>query len=76
MITCNHDGTGKYKTVIGDDAFIGSDSQLVAPVTVGVGATIGAGSTIRGNAPAGKLTLTVGEQKTVDHWQRTKKKRN
>ena len=76
VITCNYDGAGKYKTVIGDDAFIGSDSQLVAPVTVGVGATIGAGSTIRGDAPAGKLTLTIGEQKTVDRWQRAKKQEN
>ena len=75
VITCNYDGTTKHRTAIGDDAFIGSGSQLVAPVTVGAGATIGAGSTINNDAPAGKLTLARGEQKTVDRWKRTKKKR-
>ena len=70
VITCNYDGVGKHKTVVGDGAFIGANTQLVAPVTVGAGATIGAGSTIRQDAPSGKLTLTPGRQKTVSRWRR------
>ena len=70
VITCNYDGVGKHKTVVGDGAFIGSNTQLVAPVTIGAGATIGAGSTIRQDAPSGKLTLTPGRQKTVSRWRR------
>jgi bifunctional UDP-N-acetylglucosamine pyrophosphorylase/glucosamine-1-phosphate N-acetyltransferase len=73
-ITCNYDGANKHRTVIGNDAFIGSDTQLVAPVTVGEGATIGAGSTITRNAPAGKLTLTRVAQTTIDGWTRPKKR--
>lgn len=69
-ITCNYDGANKFRTVIEDHAFIGSDSQLVAPVTVGAGATIGAGSTITKDAPAGELTLARGRQLTVKHWKR------
>ncbi len=69
-ITCNYDGANKHRTVIEDDAFIGSDTQLVAPVTVGKGATIGAGSTITKNAPAGELTLSRGKQTTIAGWQR------
>jgi len=69
-ITCNYDGVNKSRTVIEDDAFIGSDSQLVAPVTVGRGATIGAGTTLTKDAPAGKLTLSRAKQMTVDAWQR------
>ena len=69
-ITCNYDGVNKHRTVIEDDAFIGSDSQLVAPVTVGKGATLGAGTTLTKNAPAGKLTVTRARQITVDSWQR------
>ena len=57
-ITCNYDGANKHRTVIEDDAFIGSDTQLVAPVTVGKGATIGAGSTITKDTPSGELTLS------------------
>jgi bifunctional UDP-N-acetylglucosamine pyrophosphorylase/glucosamine-1-phosphate N-acetyltransferase len=57
-ITCNYDGANKYQTVIEDDAFIGSDTQLVAPVTVGAGATLGAGTTLTRDAPAGKLTVS------------------
>ncbi|HAI67944.1 MAG TPA: UDP-N-acetylglucosamine diphosphorylase/glucosamine-1-phosphate N-acetyltransferase, partial [Gammaproteobacteria bacterium] len=64
-ITCNYDGANKYKTIIGDNAFIGSDTQLVAPVTVGAGATIGAGSTITKNTPPDALTLTRTPQKTI-----------
>ena len=73
-ITCNYDGANKHLTVIGDGAFIGSNTALVAPVTVGQGATIGAGSTIGRNAPAGKLTLTRAPQVTVEGWQRPRKK--
>jgi bifunctional UDP-N-acetylglucosamine pyrophosphorylase / glucosamine-1-phosphate N-acetyltransferase len=73
-ITCNYDGANKHRTVIGDRVFVGSDTQLVAPVTVEDGATIGAGSTIRKDAPAGELTLTVSKQKTVSGWQRPVKK--
>jgi bifunctional UDP-N-acetylglucosamine pyrophosphorylase/glucosamine-1-phosphate N-acetyltransferase len=74
VITCNYDGVNKYRTVIGSGAFIGSDSQLVAPVEVGAGATIGAGSTITKDAPAGELTLSRSKQFTVKGWQRPKKK--
>jgi bifunctional UDP-N-acetylglucosamine pyrophosphorylase/glucosamine-1-phosphate N-acetyltransferase len=69
-ITCNYDGVNKYRTVIEDDAFIGSDSQLVAPVTVGKGATLGAGTTLTKDAPAGKLTISRARQMTIDAWQR------
>lgn len=72
-ITCNYDGANKYRTVIGDDAFIGSDTQLVAPVTVGRGATIGAGSTITRDTPEHELTLSRSKQMTVAGWQRPKK---
>ncbi|QGZ40405.1 bifunctional UDP-N-acetylglucosamine pyrophosphorylase/glucosamine-1-phosphate N-acetyltransferase [Pseudoduganella flava] len=70
VITCNYDGANKYRTIIEDDAFIGSDSQLVAPVTVGAGATIGAGTTLTKNAAAGKLTISRPKQMTIDGWQR------
>jgi len=73
-ITCNYDGANKHQTVIEDDAFIGSDSQLVAPVTVGKGATIGAGSTIAKDAPAGELTVSRARQTTVQGWKRPVKK--
>ncbi|MES2258903.1 MAG: bifunctional UDP-N-acetylglucosamine diphosphorylase/glucosamine-1-phosphate N-acetyltransferase GlmU [Pseudomonadota bacterium] len=69
-ITCNYDGANKFRTVIEDDVFIGSDSQLVAPVTVGRGATLGAGTTLTKNAPAGKLTITRVKQMTLEGWQR------
>jgi len=73
-ITCNYDGANKYKTVIGDGAFIGSDTQLVAPVTIGAGATIGAGSTITKDTAADKLTLSRSKQITIDGWKRPEKK--
>lgn len=73
-ITCNYDGVNKYRTVIEDDAFIGSDSQLVAPVTVGRGATLAAGTTLTRDAPAGKLTLSRVGQTTVEGWRRPQKK--
>ena len=69
-ITCNYDGANKYRTVIEDDVFIGSATQLVAPVTVGKGATIGAGSTITKNAPDGELTLSRSKQTTINGWKR------
>ncbi|VVC74791.1 Bifunctional protein GlmU [Aquicella siphonis] len=69
-ITCNYDGVNKHRTIIGDNAFIGSCTQLVAPVTVGARATIGAGSTIIHDAPPDKLTLSRAPQQTIDHWQR------
>lgn len=72
-ITCNYDGVNKHKTIIGDDVFIGSAVQLVAPVTVGNGATIGAGSTITANAPPHQLTLARAIQCSKPMWQRPKK---
>jgi bifunctional UDP-N-acetylglucosamine pyrophosphorylase/glucosamine-1-phosphate N-acetyltransferase len=73
-ITCNYDGANKHKTIIGDEAFIGSDTQLVAPVRVGDGATIGAGSTITRDAPPGELTLSRSPQTTYPGWKRPRKK--
>lgn len=73
-ITCNYDGVNKSKTQIGDDAFIGSNASLVAPVQIGAGATIGAGSVITQAAPADKLTLARAKQVTVERWQRPSKK--
>ncbi|UCB54322.1 MAG: bifunctional UDP-N-acetylglucosamine diphosphorylase/glucosamine-1-phosphate N-acetyltransferase GlmU [Thiotrichales bacterium] len=73
-ITCNYDGANKHKTVIKDGAFIGSDTQLVAPVTVGANATIGAGSTITRDTEDGELTLSRSAQKTIRGWERPKKK--
>lgn len=74
-ITCNYDGVNKHETIIEDNVFIGSDTQLVAPVTVGRNATIGAGSTIRKNVPPDELTLTVSQQKTIHGWKRPKAKK-
>lgn len=74
VITCNYDGVNKFQTVIGDGAFIGSDSQLVAPVTVGAGATIGAGSTITKDTPEHTLTLSRAKQMSVPAWVRPLKK--
>ncbi|MFO1299157.1 MAG: bifunctional UDP-N-acetylglucosamine diphosphorylase/glucosamine-1-phosphate N-acetyltransferase GlmU [Burkholderiaceae bacterium] len=73
-ITCNYDGANKYQTVIEDDAFIGSDTQLVAPVRVGRGATLGAGTTLTRDAPEHKLTMSRTEQTTVESWKRPVKK--
>lgn len=73
-ITCNYDGVNKFRTVIGDDAFIGSDTQLIAPVKVGAGATIGAGTTLTREAPEGKLTLSRARQVTIEGWKRPVKK--
>jgi bifunctional UDP-N-acetylglucosamine pyrophosphorylase / glucosamine-1-phosphate N-acetyltransferase len=69
-ITCNYDGANKHRTVIEDDCFIGSDTQLVAPVTVGKGATLGAGTTLTKDAPEGQLTLSRAKQITIPGWKR------
>ena len=74
-ITCNYDGVNKFRTVIEDGAFIGSDTQLIAPVTVGKGATIGAGSTITKDTPEQQLTLSRAKQMTLSNWQRPEKKK-
>lgn len=74
VITCNYDGANKHQTVIEDDVFVGSDTQLVAPVTLEKGATIGAGSTITKDASAGELTVSRSKQTTLQGWKRPKKK--
>lgn len=73
-ITCNYDGANKFRTVIKDGAFIGSDTQLVAPVTIGENATIGAGSTITKDTDANTLTLSRSAQRSIKDWERPKKK--
>lgn len=70
VITCNYDGANKFRTVIEDEVFVGSDSQLVAPVTIGKGATLGAGTTLTKDAPAGKLTISRPKQMTIEGWTR------
>lgn len=74
-ITCNYDGANKHRTIIGDNAFIGSNTELVAPVTIGEGATIGAGSTITRDAPAQQLTLARTQQCSIEGWQRPEKQK-
>ncbi|MGQ7846602.1 bifunctional UDP-N-acetylglucosamine diphosphorylase/glucosamine-1-phosphate N-acetyltransferase GlmU [Granulosicoccus sp. 3-233] len=69
-ITCNYDGVNKHQTIIGDNAFIGSNSALVAPVTISEGATVGAGSTITRNVPADRLSLTRARQTDIENWSR------
>jgi bifunctional UDP-N-acetylglucosamine pyrophosphorylase/glucosamine-1-phosphate N-acetyltransferase len=73
-IVCNYDGANKHRTIIEDDVFIGSDTQLVAPVRVGRGATLGAGTTLTKDAPAGELTLSRAKQVSIPGWQRPVKK--
>jgi len=73
-ITCNYDGAHKHRTVIEDDVHIGSDVQLIAPVTVGKGATIGAGATITKDVPPGGVTYTEAKQVTRSNWERPRKK--
>lgn len=75
VITCNYDGANKFRTVIEDEVFVGSDTQLIAPITVGKGATIGAGTTLTKDAPAGKLTVSRPKQITIDNWQRPQKQK-
>jgi bifunctional UDP-N-acetylglucosamine pyrophosphorylase/glucosamine-1-phosphate N-acetyltransferase len=72
-ITCNYDGANKHRTVIEDDVFIGSDTQLVAPVRVGRGATLGAGTTLTEDAPPGELTISRARQLTIPGWKRPAK---
>lgn len=72
-ITCNYDGANKHKTIIGNDVFIGSDTQLVAPVAIGNGATIAAGTTILKDVPEGKLVLNSKQTKIIAEWQRPQK---
>ena len=74
-ITCNYDGANKHRTVIEDDVHIGSDTQLVAPVRVGKGATLGAGTTLTRDAPAGALTISRAKQITITGWKRPVKKK-
>ncbi len=75
VITCNYDGVNKHQTIIGNDVFVGSDCQLIAPIQIGDRANIGAGSTITKNVPENKLTLNrANKQITVSQWQRPKKK--
>ncbi|MGH8400654.1 MAG: bifunctional UDP-N-acetylglucosamine diphosphorylase/glucosamine-1-phosphate N-acetyltransferase GlmU, partial [Gammaproteobacteria bacterium] len=74
VITCNYDGVHKHATIIGDDAFIGSDSTLIAPVKIGAGAYIAAGSAINQDAPAGQLSIARTRQTTVPHWKPPKKR--
>jgi bifunctional UDP-N-acetylglucosamine pyrophosphorylase/glucosamine-1-phosphate N-acetyltransferase len=74
-ITCNYDGANKHRTIIEDDAFIGSDTQLVAPVTVGKGATLGAGTTLTKDAPPDSLTVSRAKQISITGWQRPVKQK-
>ena len=75
-ITCNYDGVNKHRTIIEDDAFIGSDTQLVAPVRVGKGATLGAGTTLTRDAPADQLTVSRARQTTIAGWKRPTRKKD
>ncbi|MQA30679.1 MAG: UDP-N-acetylglucosamine diphosphorylase/glucosamine-1-phosphate N-acetyltransferase [Luteitalea sp.] len=75
VITCNYDGTHKRTTTIEDGAFIGSDTQLIAPITVGEGAYVGTGTTVRENVPAGSLAVSAGKQRNIEGWVEGKKKR-
>ena len=74
-ITCNYDGARKNQTVIGDGAFIGSDTQLIAPVTVGNGAYVGSGTTIREDVPDGSLAVSAGKQRNIEGWVDKKQKK-
>ena len=74
-ITCNYDGVKKQATVIEDGAFIGSDTQLIAPVTVGKGAYVGSGTTVREDVPAGALAVSAGKQRNIEGWVGKQKRR-
>jgi bifunctional UDP-N-acetylglucosamine pyrophosphorylase/glucosamine-1-phosphate N-acetyltransferase len=74
-ITCNYDGKKKHVTVIEDGAFIGSDSQFVAPVTVHKGAYVGTGTTVREDVPAGSLAVSAGKQRNIEGWVEKKGKK-
>jgi bifunctional UDP-N-acetylglucosamine pyrophosphorylase/glucosamine-1-phosphate N-acetyltransferase len=73
-ITCNYDGHNKFRTVIEDGAFIGSDTQLIAPITVGAGAYVGTGTTVREDVPAGALAVSAGKQRNIEGWVERKKR--
>src|SRR5262249_51658484 len=73
-ITCNYDGVKKHTTTIEEGAFIGSDTQLIAPVTVGKGAYVGTGTTIRENVPPGSLAVSAGKQRNIEGWVEKKKR--
>jgi bifunctional UDP-N-acetylglucosamine pyrophosphorylase / glucosamine-1-phosphate N-acetyltransferase len=75
-ITCNYDGEKKHPTVVGDGAFVGSDTMLVAPVTIGAGATTAAGSTIARDVPDGALALERSEQVTIEGWAARRKRKD
>jgi bifunctional UDP-N-acetylglucosamine pyrophosphorylase/glucosamine-1-phosphate N-acetyltransferase len=72
-ITCNYDGTKKSETIIEDGAFIGSDSQIVAPITIGRGAYVGTGTTVREDVPPGALAVSAGKQRNIEGWVERKK---
>ena len=72
-ITANYDGASKHRTVIGNDVHVGSNSVLIAPITLGDGATIGGGSTISKDAPAGQLTVARAKQVSLSGWLRPQK---
>jgi bifunctional UDP-N-acetylglucosamine pyrophosphorylase/glucosamine-1-phosphate N-acetyltransferase len=74
-ITCNYDGVTKKQTTIEDGAFVGSDTQLIAPVTVGKGAYIGSGTTVRQDVPAGALAVSAGTQRNIEGWAAERAKR-
>jgi len=74
-ITCNYDGMTKNQTVIEDGAFIGSDTQLIAPVTVKQGAYVGSGTTVREDVPAGALAVSAGKQRNIENWVADRKKK-
>jgi bifunctional UDP-N-acetylglucosamine pyrophosphorylase/glucosamine-1-phosphate N-acetyltransferase len=74
-ITCNYDGERKHPTMIEDGAFIGSDSQLIAPVTIGKGAYVGSGTTVRENVPSGALAVSAGRQRNIEEWVAKKSKK-
>ena len=72
-ITCNYDGVAKHETIIGDDVFIGSNTELIAPLKIDIGSTIAAGSTITKNVAPNSLAISRNEQKQIDRWRRPKK---
>jgi len=74
-ITCNYDGANKHKTTIEDDVFIGSNTALVAPVTISSGATVGAGSTLSRKVDANGLSFTRAKRTDIDNWSRPVKKK-
>ncbi len=74
-ITCNYDGVNKFRTTLGKEVFIGSDTQLVAPVEVGDGAFVAAGTTVTSNVPAGALAISRADQRNIEGWVKRKKAR-